>query len=242
MGVTKMSFIDQLTKIGNEWKKNDMHRIYFNNFEEMYGMEITRYKTGNLQTVLLDGEKISNSKAQKIISSLSDAKLWYDVSTGEFQSQNLSEELFEKFVGIIKSQIVEEVAEQNEEPLETTPEENTVVDTVYEYQQSNGGWSEIGDRMDMFVNLALKNEQSMAPRQNRQPMTTREEIISAMDSGKTITIGSDWYDKIRAKPAPIKSVPVEMIKCSCGHTVPRSSVMSTSRGTSCPDCYDKMSD
>lgn len=112
----------------------------------------------------------------------------------------------------------------------------------YQYQQSNGGWSEIGDRMDYFVNLALKKEQSLAPRQNREPMTTREEIISVMDSGKTITIGSDWYDKIRAKPAPIKSAPVEMVKCSCGHTVPRTSVMSASRGTSCPDCYDRMSD
>ena len=33
-----------------------------------------------------------------------------------------------------------------------------------------------------------------------------------------------------------------MVKCSCGHTVPASWVMSASRGTSCPDCYDDMSD
>ena len=39
-----------------------------------------------------------------------------------------------------------------------------------------------------------------------------------------------------------KEAQVEMVKCSCGHTVPRSQVMSASMGTSCPDCYDRMSD
>ena len=33
-----------------------------------------------------------------------------------------------------------------------------------------------------------------------------------------------------------------MIKCSCGHTVPASWVMSANAGSSCPDCYDRMSD
>jgi len=40
------------------------------------------------------------------------------------------------------------------------------------------------------------------------------------------------------KPA----VAVEMVKCSCGHSVPRGQVMSASMGSSCPDCYDRMSD
>lgn len=34
---------------------------------------------------------------------------------------------------------------------------------------------------------------------------------------------------------------VELVKCSCGHTVPREWVMSAALGTSCPDCYDRMS-
>jgi len=33
-----------------------------------------------------------------------------------------------------------------------------------------------------------------------------------------------------------------MIKCNCGHSVTRNLVMNTSRGISCPDCYDRMSD
>lgn len=47
--------------------------------------------------------------------------------------------------------------------------------------------------------------------------------------------------KIRSavRPAP----PVrKMVKCSCGHTVPAGSVMYASMGTSCPDCYDRMSE
>ena len=34
----------------------------------------------------------------------------------------------------------------------------------------------------------------------------------------------------------------KMVKCACGHTVPRGMVMSASLGSSCPDCYDRMSD
>lgn len=33
----------------------------------------------------------------------------------------------------------------------------------------------------------------------------------------------------------------EEVLCACGHKVPKSLVMTTSLGSSCPDCYDKMS-
>ena len=32
------------------------------------------------------------------------------------------------------------------------------------------------------------------------------------------------------------------VLCSCGHEVPASQVMYSSSGTSCPDCYDRMSE
>ena len=34
----------------------------------------------------------------------------------------------------------------------------------------------------------------------------------------------------------------DMVKCSCGHTVSRINVMNANLGTSCPDCYDRLSD
>ena len=33
-----------------------------------------------------------------------------------------------------------------------------------------------------------------------------------------------------------------LVRCDCGHDVPRELVMAASLGSSCPDCYDRMSD
>ena len=70
----------------------------------------------------------------------------------------------------------------------------------------------------------------------------REEINQNLLNGEIMSIGTDWYNRIRFEPKPIKHQPVITVKCSCGHTVPKSQVMSASLGTSCPDCYDEMSD
>jgi hypothetical protein len=46
----------------------------------------------------------------------------------------------------------------------------------------------------------------------------------------------DWnaWQAKHKQPAPV------MVKCNCGHTVSKILVMSTSNGSSCPDCYDRM--
>jgi len=49
----------------------------------------------------------------------------------------------------------------------------------------------------------------------------------------------DDAEAFRLQPMPTSS---NMVKCSCGHIVPRSCVMSASMGTSCSECYDEMSD
>jgi hypothetical protein len=48
----------------------------------------------------------------------------------------------------------------------------------------------------------------------------------------------DEIETERLQPSPSRA----KVKCSCGHTVPAVHVMSTSRGSSCPDCYDRMED
>lgn len=55
-----------------------------------------------------------------------------------------------------------------------------------------------------------------------------------------------WIDRrTAAETAPampkVERTP-RMVMCSCGHEVEAELVMSASRGTSCPDCYDRMSD
>jgi len=75
---------------------------------------------------------------------------------------------------------------------------------------------------------------------------TREEIITMLESGQPVR----WckspnfcYDHsfgiIRMKRTP---KPIDMVLCDCGHEVARVHVMRASLGTSCPDCYDRMSD
>ena len=50
------------------------------------------------------------------------------------------------------------------------------------------------------------------------------------------------FERRQAPPKAVTSPDVPMRRCSCGHTIPENLVMSASMGTSCPDCYDKMSD
>lgn len=108
---------------------------------------------------------------------------------------------------------------------------------------SNGSWineTEIEKVLDMVIN----RESWFAPRVKREPMTTRQQVLDFLASGKTINYGDDWYAVVRDadafQPRQVKQV-IE-IKCDCGHTVAKNLVMNASLGTSCPDCYDRMSD
>ena len=89
-----MSEIEQILKIGKEWIKDDMHRIYINDLAGLYGLETARHKTGNIKSARLNGEKISNTKATKLEIELNSAKLWYDVKSGEYSSNGLSDEQY----------------------------------------------------------------------------------------------------------------------------------------------------
>ena len=125
-----------------------------------------------------------------------------------------------------------------------------------QYMLSNGNWVDCGLRTDEFLNLCSKftRVDDNGNLCKRREETTRNASISECE--KLLSDGfelrndaSDWYSKCRCHDAQkriydekIKNRPVvEMVKCSCGHTVPKNSVMSASLGSSCPDCYDRMS-
>ena len=107
-----------------------------------------------------------------------------------------------------------------------------------QYQLSNGNWTDCGDRTDEFLSLCAKYGGG------------QEKSLSDLAAGRSVrNDGSDWYsncrdfeviEKIQAQHLA-NQPPIEMVKCSCGHTIPRTSVMSASLGSSCPDCYDDMS-
>ena len=72
------TIIEKLEELGlKHWTKGDNDRIYVNyahHFEEIFGLKLEFYKTGNIKSAYLNGEKISNSEAKKYFSS----KPYYD--------------------------------------------------------------------------------------------------------------------------------------------------------------------
>lgn len=109
-----------------------------------------------------------------------------------------------------------------------------------QYQLSNGMWVDCEERTDEFLTRCEQNN-SM----------TRDEVVAALLTGRTLRNDpQDWYMNCRSGRAYEEAMtrrqaaqkPVEMVRCSCGHTVPRSQVMSASTGTACPECYDRMSE
>ena len=109
-------------------------------------------------------------------------------------------------------------------------------------QYSNGTWGRIEEeRIDFYIENILKRESWLAPRLKREPMTTKEDVLNYLKTGKELHWDDEWYAVIKMDMPKKPTAPVEMEKCDCGHTVPKCTAMSTSTGTSCPDCYDRMS-
>lgn len=99
----------------------------------------------------------------------------------------------------------------------------------------------------MFVSMALERETWYAPRVNREPMTTQEQVLDYLRNGKTIRYDNDWYAEIRDGETyerllaehKARQKPIAEKLCDCGHY--SAHPMTTSSGSSCPDCYDRMS-
>ena len=100
----------------------------------------------------------------------------------------------------------------------------------------NGAW--VDDDRPMFVERVI--ERAIG----REPMTTRQQVLDYLATGKEIHYDNDWYALIRdadAQPVRTPAPVVQMVRAACGHTVARGEVMSASLGSSCEDCYDRMS-
>src|SRR5690606_27593466 len=78
---------------GSRWQKGEMDRVYFNDLADRFGLRASFYGTGNVSSASLNGEKISNTKATRMLAGFSLAKFWFDVPAGEFQSRGLHEDV-----------------------------------------------------------------------------------------------------------------------------------------------------
>ncbi len=101
-----------------------------------------------------------------------------------------------------------------------------------QYQLSNGDWVDCGERTDEFLSRCEEFSR-----------LDNAGVLVALAAGKKVRNDrSDWYSVCRDHDALSVSTPaVAQKKCDCGHTVPQTLVMSASLGSSCSDCYDKMS-
>lgn len=108
------------------------------------------------------------------------------------------------------------------------------MDIKIQRQLSNGSWLD-EDRVDQFLDRAARKNE-----------LTRDEVIDVMKSNPKsgVYYDCDWYASIRIKlePRPIQHEEFPLVQCGCGHSIEKSLIMHTSTGTSCPNCYDRMSE
>ncbi len=97
-----------LEKIGgNAWATPDRSKIrsYLNVdvMAKATGLDVNFYNTGNVSSATLDGEKISNAQASKMLSRFNYTKLWYDDGDGKFHFKGeISRDEFKDIVKWIK--------------------------------------------------------------------------------------------------------------------------------------------
>lgn len=93
-----------LTAIGGqEWQKGAMHRVYFNDLAEWYGLDVEYYGSGAVCSAHLNGEKISNAAAKSILFALSQTKIWYDVTTDTWMHKTVDRKLADAIIRNIKT-------------------------------------------------------------------------------------------------------------------------------------------
>lgn len=75
-----------LTAIGcTTWEKYGRKRIYINSddqIEKVFGLSVGRYKSGMISSAFLNGEKISNSQARRLLA----IQPYYDCIAGKWVS------------------------------------------------------------------------------------------------------------------------------------------------------------
>ena len=115
--------------------------------------------------------------------------------------------------------------------------------TADQFEITDGYVSELGKTYNTATDESFTETLAKAARFNNM---TEEAVFNALGCGKSVAWCKSpnyYYDHsdgvMRMKPAPRS---VKMVVCDCGHSVSSSLVMSASLGTSCPDCYDRMSD
>ena len=86
---------EQYEKLGRTWVSNDgtKRRIYFPEtlLAELIGFTYSTYKTGNISGASLNGNKLSNGKAERLRTDLRFGKAYFDCNTEEVCVEGLKQ-------------------------------------------------------------------------------------------------------------------------------------------------------
>jgi hypothetical protein len=120
-----------------------------------------------------------------------------------------------------------------------TQEAQMTTTQTLQRQLPNGNWIDCTEHAAKFIALAAAGNPALAGSHTR----SEAEVVADLDAGKTLRYDTDWSDNIRREPALVAPAPAPvLVRCSCGHNVPRAQVMNASLGTACPRCYDRLSE
>tara|TARA_R100001086_G_scaffold161346_1_gene86896 strand:- start:281 stop:589 length:309 start_codon:yes stop_codon:yes gene_type:complete len=78
-------------EIGTKWEKYGKSRLYLD-WHKLINLELKYYKTGNISSAKLNGEKISNTYAYKI----KGGQCWIDLITGKLEFKYVMDQLHEE--------------------------------------------------------------------------------------------------------------------------------------------------
>lgn len=87
---------EKLLEIGNLWEKHGKRRVYIDEdrfldfLDDDYWFQ--RYRTGNISYATKNGEQISNSKMQKLLSEFAGTKIWYDLESKKWNFKTYGNE------------------------------------------------------------------------------------------------------------------------------------------------------
>lgn len=70
---------------GNRWTRDGHDRVYFNNWADLAGLEVSRYNTGNISSAAWQDEFLSNRQAGLILGALD--KIWFDAADGKIHAR-----------------------------------------------------------------------------------------------------------------------------------------------------------
>ena len=116
-----------------------------------------------------------------------------------------------------------------------------------QYEMTSGYVGSMGSSWKIVEGVDLETALNDAATHNKIPRAELETLLNdgrgrAAETGKQSP--NYYYDHGMAMiRSTNRTAPkIELVQCSCGHSVPRGSVMSASMGSSCPACYDRMSE